>query len=427
MTTTQECNAECKMPNAKWPGSRRFLSSSAFGIQHSALTRRAFQEARRHTSLVLLTAVAMVIVWIVSPREALSHGAVTTTVYFDREIVRILNNRCVMCHTEGGLSFPLSTYEETWLRGRSIRTEVLRRHMPPWPAVAGYGRFANDNGLTLRETQFLVSWVEGLGPRNSGTVFLNVSDPKAAPRQEVRASAHVGHWQLGQPDLTRSLEASTIAARQPDGVRRTIVDLGLTSERTVSAVEYQPGDRRIVRAAVFTVQQTGQWLGSWTPWYGYQKLPSGVSVALPAGARIVAEIHYRGTTEPVVDRGTLGLFFADRKAALRASDLVIDAKPDGESGRVRGSIRMATDTRVWALRLDVAQEATAIEVSARRPDGGTDVLLLARNLSTEWPTPFVLEEPHLLRKGTELRFTAVFGDAAIARADARTRLTLSRF
>jgi hypothetical protein len=377
--------------------------------------------------IAALAAVMLAVCWILWPRSALSHGAVTTTVYFDREIVRILNNRCVMCHMEGGLSFPLSTYEETWLQGRSIRTEVLRRHMPPWPAVSGYGRFANDNGLTLRETQFLVSWVEGLGPRNSGTVFLNVSDPNASPRQEVRASAHVGHWQLGEPDLARPLEAGTIAARQPDGVHRTTVDLGLTSERAISGVEYQPADRRVVRAAVFTVQQTGQWLGSWTPWYGYQKLPAGVSVALSPGARIVAEIHYRGTTEPVVDRGLLGLFFADRKAAQRASDLVIDAKPAGEPGKARGSIRVATDTRVWALRLEAPNDAIAIEVSARRPDGGTDVLLLARNLSTEWPTPFVFEEPQLLRKGTELRFTVVTGDASSVRAEARTRLTLSRF
>ncbi|HEX5107045.1 MAG TPA: hypothetical protein VFV95_01300 [Vicinamibacterales bacterium] len=381
----------------------------------------------RRLHLLLLTAVALVVVWIVSPHEALSHGAVTTTVYFDREIVRILNNRCVMCHMDGGLSFPLSTYEETWVRGRSIRTEVLRRHMPPWPAVAGYGRFANDNGLTLRETQFLVSWVEGLGPRNGGTVFLNVSDPKAAPRQEVRASAHVGHWQLGEPDLARSLEAGTIAARQPDGIHRTTVDLGLTSAGPVSGVEYQPADRRIVRGAVFTVQQTGQWLGSWTPWYGYHRLPAGAAITLPAGARIVAEIHYRGTTEPVVDRGTLGVFFADRQAAQRASDLVMDAKPDGEPGKVRGSVKVAADTRVWALRVDLDRDASALEVSARRPDGGTDVLLFARNLSTEWPTPFVLEEPHLLRKGTELRFTVMSGDAGRARAALRTRLTLSRF
>ena len=74
---------------------------------------------------------------------ALSHETTTTTVLFDREIVRILEDHCVMCHSEKGLAFPLITYEQTWLRGRPIRAEVLKRHMPPWSAVPGYGQFAN--------------------------------------------------------------------------------------------------------------------------------------------------------------------------------------------------------------------------------------------------------------------------------------------
>ena len=103
---------------------------------------------------------------------------------------------------EGSLSFPLETYEQTWLQGKKIRADVLARHMPPWAAVAGYGQFANENRLTLRETQFIVSWVEGLGPRNSGTVFANVVDGGTRP-PAVRALAHTGHWMLGEPDLTR--------------------------------------------------------------------------------------------------------------------------------------------------------------------------------------------------------------------------------
>src|SRR5215471_7879171 len=110
------------------------------------------------------------------PFSSLAHETLTTTVLFDREIVRILNKHCVMCHTENGPSFALETYEQTWLQGRKIRTGVIARHMPPWAAVPGYGEFVNDNSLTLRETQFMVSWVEGLGPRNSGTVFTNVVD-----------------------------------------------------------------------------------------------------------------------------------------------------------------------------------------------------------------------------------------------------------
>ena len=156
-----------------------------------------------------------------------SHGSLTTTVLFDREIVRILNERCVMCHVEKGLSFPLVTYEQTWLQGRAMRPSVLRRHMPPWSAVAGYGEFVNDNHLTLRESQFLVSWVEGLGPRNAGKVFLNVVDPRAAVSQDIRATTHSDHWRLGQPDLIRRLAADddrgeTGGRRETDGRRSPV-------------------------------------------------------------------------------------------------------------------------------------------------------------------------------------------------------------
>src|SRR6195256_201302 len=209
---------------------------------------------------VLLAAAAVVtissVLW---PRAVLSHETLTTTVLFDREIVRILNRHCVMCHVENGPSFPLATYEDAFLRGRKIRSEVIARHMPPWAAVSGYGQFANENRPTLRETQFLVSWVEGLGPRNAGVVFLNVLDSGLPRPTVVRAEANFGQWQLGTPGLRRELPPNTIDPRGGDVVTRTIVDLGLTSERRVRALEYMPGDRRVVRAAFFTSQETGQW------------------------------------------------------------------------------------------------------------------------------------------------------------------------
>jgi hypothetical protein len=368
--------------------------------------------------------------WISWPRDARSHGSITTTVLFDREIVRILNSHCVMCHSDQSLAFPLSTYEQTWVRGRDIRTQILRRHMPPWSAVAGYGEFANDNNLTVRETQFMVSWVEGLGPRNAGTVFLNVARPDAAST-EVRATAHVGHWQLGEPDVSRQLTPTRVDARQTDFVRRLVVDPGLTSERQLRGLEYLPGDRRVVRAATFLVEGSGQWLGSWTPWYGFVKLPDGVTTRLPARSRIVAEVHYRGADRPVVDQGTLGLFFNDENAsnvarARATSDLVLEAKavsPD----KLRATTRLSRDTRVWALRPDVVGDIASIEVSARIPDGGTEILLLAKNPATEWPTPYIMKVPRLLRRGTDVTFVVQRRTAAGTLPARRLRLTVSRF
>jgi hypothetical protein len=376
--------------------------------------------------LVVVVAAASVL----RPQHAFSHETLTTTVLFDREIVRILNKHCVMCHVESGPSFSLATYEETWLRGRKTRAEVIARHMPPWAAVPGYGQFANDNSLTLRETQFVVSWVEGFGPRNAGTVFLNVQDPGAVQAKEVRARADFGSWQLGQPSLMRQLPAATIEAHQSNDVTRTIVDLGLTSERRVRALEYMPGDRRVIRAAFFTLQETGQWLGSWTPWYGFVSLPAGAAYRLPAGSHIVAEIHHRGATEQVVQHGTLGLFFADQVEPSPVSDLVLQATADVSAGaaaqRIHAEARVAEDTYALAMRLEITAGVKSVEVAARKLDGGTEVLLFAKDFPLDWPTPYIFKAPVLLRKGTRLSVIASYAnDAATPRPG--IRLTVSRF
>jgi hypothetical protein len=354
---------------------------------------------------------------------------VTTTVLFDREIVGILNRHCVMCHTENGPSFALETYEQTWLQRRKISAAVLAHRMPPWPAVSGYGRFANENVVTLRESQFLVSWMEGLGPRNAGRVFTNTSRPDSPAQQAVRAHIDLDAWPLGQPELVRDLPPVTVESARPTGVQRTIVDLGLTDERWVRAFEYLPGDRRVVRAAFFSVQETGQWIGSWTPWSGFMKLPQRTAYRLPAGAHLVAEIHYQQGSERLVGRGKVGFFFESTRPANVVSDLVIDAMRDAASNsgsqRFHAQTSFADGATLLALRPEVEAGVTSVEVSARRPDGGTDVLLFAKDIPVDWPTPYVLAEPVAVRRGTTLSVTAYRSSGGNVPAPASVRVRVS--
>jgi len=39
-------------------------------------------------------------------------------------------------------------------------------------------------------------------------------------------------------------------------------------------------------------------------------LPDGVAQSLPAGARLIVKIHYRGVTEAARDQSEVGLYFA---------------------------------------------------------------------------------------------------------------------
>jgi hypothetical protein len=123
-------------------------------------------------------------------------------------------------------------------------------------------------------------------------------------------------------------------------------------------------------------------------------LPKGTAYRLPAGSHIVAEIDYRGVKERVVEQGTLGLFFADQSATDLVSDVVLQPRA-----------RLSADTYVIALLPETAQSEKSVEVSARRPDGSTEVLLFAKDTSSEWSTPYILKEPVLLPRGTVLSVT----------------------
>jgi hypothetical protein len=340
--------------------------------------------------------------------RAFSHETLTTTVLFDREIVRILNSHCVMCHMQNGPAFPLETYEQAWLQKRQIRAAVIARRMPPWAAVPGYGQFANDNSLTLRETQFIISWVEGLGPRNSGTVFTNIAGPDAARPQEVSAHAHLGHWELGEPQLVRKFSSEAT---------RTIIDLGLNTDRLVRAIEYLPADRRLLRGASFIVQETGQWIGSWTPWFGSMSLPKGTAWRLPAHSHIVAEIHYAGAKQH--EEGTLGLFFSGEATPI--SDLVLETKTDSATPqRSRAAVRLPASASIVAVVPEVRPELESLEVTARKPDGGTEILLFAKDFPLDWPAPYILKSPVALPAGTEISAVAYSQKPGVVRVTLST-------
>src|SRR5947208_11218738 len=95
---------------------------------------------------------------------AQAHDIITTPVTWDREISRIFYSRCAACHREGGTSFSLAEYKETFPWRTAIKEEVLERRMPPWGAVKGFGDFRNDQALTPEQLELITSWSQGGSP-----------------------------------------------------------------------------------------------------------------------------------------------------------------------------------------------------------------------------------------------------------------------
>jgi hypothetical protein len=214
---------------------------------------------RRRRTIVGAAAVLTVVISAPWLQLTEAHNPITTTVRFDREVAQILNAKCAACHKPDGMSMSLQTYDEVRPWAVAIKEEVLSRRMPPWPAERGYGTFANDAGLTLREQEFLVSWIEGGVPRGDG-----------APPPSMD---HSGHWMLGTPT---GIYTGTAAVASPrPGFRRYVMETRGAAATFVRAFDFKPGDPH-ARAAFFTLEGTGQFLGGWTPSNSSTRFPRAV-------------------------------------------------------------------------------------------------------------------------------------------------------
>jgi len=98
---------------------------------------------------------------------ATPHDVVTTSITWNREISRIVFDRCASCHNDKGTAFSMLTYAEARPWAVAIKDEVLSRRMPPWGAVKGYGEFRNDQGLTQEQIELMTAWVEGGVPEGN--------------------------------------------------------------------------------------------------------------------------------------------------------------------------------------------------------------------------------------------------------------------
>jgi mono/diheme cytochrome c family protein len=127
----------------------------------------------------------------------LAHDRITTKVTWDGEISRIVEARCVSCHTPGGRGpMPLTTYDEARPWAKAIRDEVVARRMPKWHAARGYGDFANDPSLSPFEIALIAAWADGGAPRT-----LPGRPEGAAPASPpARPAAHI------EPTGTRAVD-----------------------------------------------------------------------------------------------------------------------------------------------------------------------------------------------------------------------------
>jgi hypothetical protein len=159
--------------------------------------------------------------------EAGAHN-VGNAITWNREISRIIYQRCASCHREGGTAFSLMKYTDVQPRAVAIRNAVLSRTMPPWGAVKGFGDFRNDHGLSQAELELITDWVDSDTPRgNNPNVLPKEPKPEKSATFKLPKNAVIvnGDFTLSQemtldgllPQSVPEGQSTKVIAVLPDG------------------------------------------------------------------------------------------------------------------------------------------------------------------------------------------------------------------
>ena len=299
-----------------------------------------------------------------------------TQVTWTTDVEPILKARCVGCHaTDGFGPMSLATYQDARAWASAIRGEVLERRMPPWPAARGFGDYANDRSLSPLEIELVAAWAGGGTP---------LGPPVPVPgertvRQEIGAARR-------SPDLVLTAP-SVLASSAP---ARLELATTFTEDRWITGWEFRPGNRSLVTQAVVSIA-TGTALGSWTPPEGPILFPSGVAQRMPAGSRLVLELHYRRSATPEHDQSAVALYFGKRPAReLRHRRLAC------------GTASIDRDSEVLAVTPRAAGAGDPIEVIASAPDGRVEPLAVVPRYQPQYPITYRFRTGVRLPRGSEL-------------------------
>jgi hypothetical protein len=204
-----------------------------------------------------------------------AHNIGSTPVTWNREISRLVYDKCASCHRPGGAAFSMMTYPEVQPRLVEIKTAVLSRTMPPWGAIKGFGEFRNDQALTQEQIELIVDWIQNDAPRGNNR--------RALPKEPSFG-----------PAPTTALPATAKAVSGETTLDRALVLEGLLPEKVASGQSI-----RVTAALPNGVVEPLVWLYQYDGRYRHPflfrkalRLPAGTVIkGIPADASVALLAH----------------------------------------------------------------------------------------------------------------------------------------
>lgn len=339
-----------------------------------------------------------------------------TDVTYSRDVSRILKTHCVECHRAGEIGpFSLTDYEEVIGWGEMMLEVIDQGRMPPWHANSKYGHFANSRHMPDSDKKTLRDWVAG------GMPFGNEKD-LPAPYEKV------GGWQLPRkPDqiLSMSHKSFEVPAEGVVEYQYFVIDPKFEKDQWITGAQVIPGNSAVVHHCIVFIRPPDGadskgigFLTGYVPGQRTAELPPGRARRVPAGSRLVFQMHYTPTGTPQTDLTKIGLLFAEESeithevVTLTALNRDFEIPPRHANFPVSGGTsRIPRHGELLAITPHMHYRGKAFRVMADRKDK-SQILLDVPNYDFNWQHIYQLNEPLPLDSITNLRFTAHFDNSA---------------
>ncbi len=354
-------------------------------------------------------------------------GRVTTgkgdsSVTFTRQVSRILQNRCQECHRPGQIGpMALEKYEDVAGWAPTIREVVMDRRMPPWHADPRYGKFTNDRSLSKEEKETLLSWIDQGAPLGDSR---DLPEPRQWPED----------WSIGKPDLVITMpRAYPVPAEAPKGgvpYQYFSVDPGFTEDKWVVRAQCKPGAPEVVhhllvfivpRGEMFNPEGPGNVLSGTAPGDMPMRFQPGFAKKIPAGARLVFQMHYTPNGKAQTDQSCIGLILAREKPQHRVLTKPVhnptflmrfDRIPAGHDNyKIEATHTFRQDAHLIAFMPHMHLRGKDFTYEAIYPNGKSEILLAVPRFDFGWQNIYRIAEPIAMPKGTKLRCVAHFDNS----------------
>jgi peroxiredoxin len=340
-------------------------------------------------------------------------------VTYSKHIAPLLNSRCVECHRPGEIApFSLTNYAEVAGWAETMLEVVGQNRMPPWHASPEYGHFRNDRRLTDSEKQLLSAWVEAGAPQG---------DPKDLPAPPRFAEG----WRLPRVDQEVFISETSfeVPAEGTVNYKYFVVDPGFQEDKWVQGAEVRPGNRAVVHHIILATRGGSRkrgrgdgrfesnFLAATAPGAQPMTLGDGMAKLVPAGSKLVFQVHYTPNGSPQKDRSSVGLMFVDadqvrKQVATLAVDthlLLIPPLVSDYTHEAWHTFRQ--DTLLLSLFPHMHLRGKVFRYEAQYPDGTKEILLDVPRYDFAWQQTYELAEPKLLPKGTMMRCIAHYDNS----------------